>query len=349
MKGIVLLICFLFTTLFISNANAQGVKYNQLEQKPIGNNIAETTVWRYKLKKIKKKRDIDYTQVEADTLFNEDKTIKSITQKGYSINYYFTNEYEYPDTIMEEKNIYNTKGLLVYKEEPYHIHVDYPCMQKQYHQYDERNRIIMQEVYECDTMFYRKMTTVYNDVTKQIRDGVLGDKGGKEEYHMLRKYDAKNRIIESGYYSNNDTSMDFGCKVRYLKHGKIAEQKFSDEKDYAHYIYYNKQHLKIKDVKTLSFEQSDTFMVEGEYFTYDKRGNLLLEKSIHKYPDSLYETNIYKYDENNNKIYHERINKGYKVNTIEKYFYRNDGLLDYFDTFYIDGEIVRYKYEYKFR
>ncbi|HXU26349.1 MAG TPA: hypothetical protein VN698_03895 [Bacteroidia bacterium] len=326
------------------------IKYTDLAQKPIGHTIATTTVWRYAIKKEKEK---PLYEIETDTSFNTDGSIKRIdtVRLAYMRS---SADFDYPDTLIEERKNYNQKGLLVFMEEPYHIHVDQPCTLRVTYEYDEKNRIILQDLFECDTLFHTKRIIRNNDTTKQSRISVIEYE--TESYYFLRKFDKKNRLIENKYYLHKDTSENYLTKLTYLKHGRIVKRDNYEngKQDDTYYTYYNRHGKKIKDiiVSNLPADDSlllgDTIITKAEYFYYDKKGNLLREEKYSKRPDVLVETHTYEYDAQNNLIYEQEKNKEYKRDIIRKYFYRTDGLTDYYDVFDEDKTITRYKYEYTF-
>lgn len=344
MKPLYLILLFIFTA-YVLKAQTN---YNNLAAKPIGHNIAQSTLWRYTLKKQKKENP---EIIEIDTVFNSDGTIAEIDTSR--IQYFSTGDFDYPDTLIEEKNVYNSKGLLIFKEEPFHVHVDAPCRLTETTTYDHKNRILTQDVYECDSIFHIQVINNYNDKLKQYRSGLI--EYDSEDRYMVWNYDKHGRRISSNYYSTGDSIPNYWKKTEYYKLSrKIKQTNYDNNKiQDVQYIWYNKHHqitkqVTVDDILIDSLSPPDTIISELELFTYNKANKLTYHLRCKKGYDGYTEKYTYTYDADNILISEHETNTTYKRDKTTNYNYRYDGLLDYYDEFYDSTTHYRYQYQYLF-
>lgn len=346
---------FCYWILSLNALFGQAGKYSEYEKKPV--NYSEKITYRYILKhnRFNSTHEIDSSQV--DTVHNTDGSIKSITKRYQEI--ISTADYRYPDSTLYEKQIYNEKGLLIYDEERYHIHVDQPCFTQSYYVYDAHSREIQKDVFECDSFFHRRITTEFDDKLHIVKESLFDKKNDYLEYWSEKKFDVYGRkekirlMQKEGEKTEEWGRTDFSYEKGSRKIiGKIYE---GDKLDKKHYWLSDKKDRPILELDCWPpNETHDTLVNHKVQFLYDGNGNLVQKKE--SYWEQKIEIN-YTYNRKNQLITEKYSSESqrYGEKEIKKYFfrleyhYRNDGLLDYMDVFEQDGEEIRYRYEYKFK
>lgn len=340
-------------TIFPNILFCQINKYSDYEKKGVTYN--EKITYRYILKRnrFNSIHEIDSSQV--DTISNNNGSIKSVTRRYEEI--YSSADYDYPDSTLYERQVYDGKGLLVYNEERYHIHVDQPCFTQTYYLYDKYNRQIQKDVLECDSFFHKRITSEFDDKLRTVKETLFDKKNNYLEYWIEIKFDSLGRrekmrlMQEEGGKTEEWGRTEYSYETRgKAVIGKIYER---NKLNKIHYWLYNKKGRLVSELECWPDTIFDTLVSAKFLLKYDRKGNLV-QKNYGSL-DSKSEIN-YTYDKKNRLIaekeshetrsWDEKITRWfYKY----EYYYRKDGLMDYMDVFKYDGEQLRYRYEYKFK
>ena len=338
MRFLLLNLLFLFNNEVLYSQLA----YNEHATQPIGNNIREILITRYNFEKRKQegfpKRD---TIIKINTVISENGTPKIDTETVIR-EMYSQPEFQYPDTAIVEKKVYNKKGLLIYKEDPYHIHVDWPLFKADSFSYDNKNRRIAQKVCKTDSFnFYRSEKITYIDSIRTIKNSLIED--NIETALLISRFDGQNRRMQSVLYTDN--SLYQASIFQYCNHGRsIIQLMYNDTacRELDEFTCYE------KDSKGRKIEEScyrkDSVFYTGHFYLYDKKGNLIQDKWLNDEDRKIIQIVDYEYDPKGNLI----IEKYRNERTIQ-YVYRKDNLLDYKEEYNENNQLIaKYKYDYKF-
>lgn len=352
-RGILFFVCLV--ALQLNGLLGQIKKYPDYEKKPV--TYSEKITYRYILKhnRFNTIHEIDSSGV--DTIFNTDGSVKSISKRYQQI--ISTADFQYPDSTLYAKEVYNEKGLLVYNEERYHIHVDQPCFTQTYLIYDDRNRQIQNDVFECDSFFYRQLKVEFDDKLRTVKENLFDKKHNYLEYSAEMKFDQSGRKEKILVTQEEDgKTVEWSrTEFSYEEGGAKVTRKIYDgnKLDNIYYWLYDRKGRLLSELDCHPPNDTrDTLVSHRVEFSYNRRGNLVKKK------ENYWQQNIvinYTYDRKNrlatekytseSKDFEEKETKKYWSRT--EYHYRKDGLLDHEDIFVHDGEVIRYRYEYKFK
>ncbi len=252
------------------------------------------------------------------------------------------------DTVFQKKYFYDSNGMAIYSE-GYVMDVDYLKHVRNYYKYDNKFRQIEIIEIDDDSTWIDTYKLNYNDVNNTVRIDLFfrdhfADKDELNEWQII-KLDKKGNLIFSKTYLARDT---VSYKPEYKdtlsdKYFKALDLIY-DRGEVIDKSYYYKLDKKGRMIEYLGY-------VHQSNYIYDKNGNILQ-----------FRVNIDDEDKKENYmviyVYNTKgqlLTVSIKDNTglltvMEKYFYREDGLLEYMNYYKRNGEFFYgFKYEYTLR
>lgn len=253
--------------------------------------------------------------------------------------------FEYPDTALIKKNVFNGEGLLI-NSDGYFSSVDRPKYFYKSFKYDENNRLVEQIEIDIDGSNYYTYTYQFDDRNLTVRRNHLIE--NELAQYCIWKHDKKGNLESMANYWAKGEELEWRSTYEYRNKGRlIIEKRFDDEDIHktSVQIQFDLNNNKVERV----IYSADNEFEQGRYYSYDNMGNLTKDKLVVMSGENqeVKHQFEYSYDDQNKLLHRDEIDNNGNRTLVESFSYSSEGLLES-SVVYNEKGIPEARFEYKY-